>query len=150
MDTTWYVPETRKIREAELAAETAQMLSSIAPGHIYVIGFTSGVVKVGKTANPKHRLANHAMLATVHAVGVAHAWMSRRIFYVSAAERELIAFCARTGELAAGREYFRVQFSEVRNRADLVAANSAPYEEGSEMALLWDAIEPGILKGAAA
>jgi hypothetical protein len=126
MTTTWYIPETRAEAEAELAAEHARFLAQYALGHIYVIEFASGVVKVGRTATPKGRVAVHALLAAAHGGSIQSVWVSHRIVGSASAERELIDFCGRNGQLAAGREYFRINPVAARLRASLIAHNQFP------------------------
>lgn len=122
-DTTWHIPETRAIAEAELAAEVARQLAPFALGHIYVIEFSSGVVKVGKTTDPKRRLAAHASLARVHGGAIRASWMSQQICGYDDAERELIRLCAQVAGPVVGREYFDIGLREALSLATLVEAN---------------------------
>ena len=136
-DTTWYVPDTAAARRAELAAETAATLASITPGHVYVVEFDSGVVKVGKTINPPSRIATHAIHGQAHGRSIRSSWISRAHYFHGATERELIDFCIRTGECIAGREFFRITFEQARSRARLLSDNRMPYESDSEIGLAW-------------
>lgn len=122
-DTTWYFPATRMAREAELRVETERLLSMVDLGHVYVVEFVSGVVKVGKSVDPAGRIATHALLARAHGGGVRASWVSRAHYCCGRTERELIEFCSRAGRPAAGREYFHIPFGDACQRASLLAAN---------------------------
>lgn len=122
-DTTWYAPETAAVRAAEIGAEADRILRQLAIGHIYVVEFSSGVVKVGRTAKPETRLANHSLFAQVHGGSITQSWVSGLHYCSADSERELIDFCLRFGPPVVGREYFRVPFADARARASLLAAN---------------------------
>lgn len=123
----------RDAYEASLRAEADAFIAKYALGHIYVVEFTSGVVKVGKAANPKARLATHTQLAEVHGGGVKSSWISRRLVAYADAERDLIMLCSRRGRLVAGREYFAIDAAEARTYASIIdhtrlRADEAPAE----------------------
>ncbi|GAA2412272.1 hypothetical protein GCM10010191_22030 [Actinomadura vinacea] len=42
---------------------------TLKPGHVYLIAFDSGIVKVGQSKNPDQRLDEHARLAAIHGAG---------------------------------------------------------------------------------
>lgn len=113
------------------AAETKRLWAQLDPGHLYVIEFASGVVKVGKSADPKERIARHTLLARAHGGDVVRTWVSPEHYRSGESERELIDFCARSGEPVAGREYFRVPFDDARTWASLVAANRIPTDHST-------------------
>lgn len=73
---------------------------------VYVIQFSSGVLKVGQTSNPKARLADHAKVARAHGHGVEETLISPPHTNYLANERALITFCSARWSLIAGREYF--------------------------------------------
>lgn len=123
IDTTWYFPETAAQAEAEAAAEVARIAAKLAAGHLYVVEFTSGVVKVGKAENPAARLAAHARLAEIHGGAVKATWTSRRLIAYATAEQELIELCARQGRLVSGREYFAIDGDLARCLASIVDEN---------------------------
>lgn len=123
LDTTWYVPETAIARSAELRGDTARIMRELSPGHLYVVEFSSGVVKVGRTTKPEARLASHSLFAQVHGGDIAQYWVSSLHYRTADSERELIDFCLRFGRPVVGREYFRAPYAEVRARASLIAAN---------------------------
>lgn len=111
MKTELYFPgPARDSYEAGLRAETAEFLARWAPGHVYVIEFSSGVVKVGKAKDPKARLAAHAHLARIHGGALRASWASRELIAYAGAEQELIRLCSKRGRLVAGREYFDIDF----------------------------------------
>ncbi|TAK32303.1 MAG: GIY-YIG nuclease family protein [Myxococcaceae bacterium] len=125
-DTRPYLPEDHPdyvTWQREVADDARQMEAQLAVGHLYVVEFISGVVKVGRSGRPDARIAQHAALARVHGGGIHATWVSREHFASSTTERELIEFCARHGRLVAGREYFEIAFSVARSRAALLASN---------------------------
>lgn len=75
-------------------------------GHIYAVQFSSGVLKVGQTTQPKTRLADHAKAAQAHGHSVAETLVSPPHVNYCDNERLLIAFCEEQWRLIAGREYF--------------------------------------------
>lgn len=118
-DMSWFVEQERRIAEASTRRRPFDA------GHIYVVEFTSGVVKVGKAGSPKSRVASHAHHARVHGGDVRGSWISERHHGVSVTERDLIAYCKKRGVLAFGKEYFRgVDFDDVRGYASLLACNA--------------------------
>jgi hypothetical protein len=95
------------------------------PGHVYVILFGTGVVKVGKAVNPRSRIAQHAMQARIHGVEIAESWTSGRHPRHGRTERQLIDHCASHGQrITAGNEYFTgLSFEAARDFAiSLIAA----------------------------
>lgn len=75
-------------------------------GHVYALQFSTGVVKVGQTKQPKARLADHAKTAQAHGHAVHETLLSPPHTNYLANELALIAFCSSRGSLIAGREYF--------------------------------------------
>jgi hypothetical protein len=76
-------------------------------GHVYVIQFSTGVVKVGKAVNPESRIGDHRHNAAVHNISITDGFVSVAHPGHSKTERELIKFCAHHGtRTAAGNEYF--------------------------------------------
>jgi len=118
-----YFPGLHPECQRRIADETRRIEAEIAQGFVYVVEFTSGVIKVGKTADPAQRIANHTHLARVHGGDVRRSWISEEHYFCGRTERELIEYCTRVGELVAGREYFRADFRAVRTRASLLVVN---------------------------
>jgi hypothetical protein len=116
-------PELHSECQRRIADEARRIEAEIAQGFVYVVEFTSGVVKVGKTANPVQRIANHAHFARIHGGNVRRSWTSEEHYCCGSTERELIEYCAQVGELVAGREYFRADFHDVRTRASILVVN---------------------------
>ncbi len=84
-----------------------QRLARQTGGYIYVIEFTGGTVKVGRTKDAAQRLAQHARAADVHGAAVARHWFSERHMEFAANEKRLISFCMKHfGEPATGAESF--------------------------------------------
>jgi hypothetical protein len=121
-DTSWYVKQERKIAEADIrAAIVRRRVQAITDdGHVYVVEFTSGVVKVGKSTRPTDRLASHAKYAQIHGGDIRQSWISERHHGCSDTERKLIDLCKMRGEVVFGKEYFRgISFRAARDFADL-------------------------------
>lgn len=89
-------------------------------GHVYVILFSSGVVKVGKAVSPDSRIGDHRYHAAIHGVTITDGMVSDEHPHHSKTERELIRFCAEHGSrIAVGTEYFTgVDFEAVADFAD--------------------------------
>lgn len=97
---------------------------------VYVLQFSSGVVKVGYTANPAQRLKQHADTAQQHGGDITKHWVSQPHAQANENERRLIAFCADraprvTGNEKAGEYFTGLDFEEV-----LAYAKSLPYVPG--------------------
>jgi hypothetical protein len=91
-------------------------------GHLYVLMFSTGVVKVGKAVDLNSRIATHKYHAKIHGVTIADASGSDAHPQHSKTERQLIDFCLREGvRIDAGTEYFTgVEFETVCDFADQV------------------------------
>lgn len=91
-------------------------------GHVYVVGFESGVVKVGHTGNPRNRLAGYKKDGVIHNNPVTQTWLSPPHLGSWQNETLLIAFCSASGQLATGGErgeYFTgVDFTSVVEYAE--------------------------------
>lgn len=138
-DTTWYVEQEGRIKAAaeEGARLRREMRQRFDPGHLYIVEFTSGVLKVGKSANPERRLEQHAKAGLVK-----HAWVSARHLGCSATERELLAYCADHGQLHGGREYFTgLKLSPVIIRATLIVLAAKDKERADYVATLVEAAD---------
>lgn len=76
-------------------------------GYVYVIEFSTGMVKVGMAKNIARRIGQHEKEARNHAATIAHSWISDAHTTWEANERSLISFCSkRFGAPASGSEYF--------------------------------------------
>jgi len=76
-------------------------------GYIYIIEFSSGVTKVGRTLDVVKRLAHHKIEALKHGHIVVNEWSSSRHVDWIENERQLISYCAhRFGSPSYGSEYF--------------------------------------------
>lgn len=117
-DTTWYVEQEKRIKAAcdESARLRREMRQRFDPGHLYVVEFDSGVLKVGKSASPDRRLEQHAKAGFVQ-----RTWVSTHHLGCSVTEREVLSYCAKYGRLHGGREYFTgLNFYSVVIRSTLV------------------------------
>jgi hypothetical protein len=118
---------------------------------LYVIEFSSGVVKVGVSEKPDHRMADHAMNARVHGHTVVNTWTSSKHANARQTERELIEFCSGRWSTVAGREYFtEAVFAEVVAFAECLALEPADDECGMSAPPPFDWAEAEALCGSAA
>lgn len=120
-DTSWYVEQLEVIAAADYEARRQRVALRVRfdPGHLYVVAFDSGVIKVGKAGNAESRLAAHAKTGLIRA-----SWTSPRHLDCSKTERQLIAFCNEYGHLYGGREYFTgIAFDHACAYAFLVVRN---------------------------
>ncbi|MFY1597358.1 hypothetical protein [Micromonospora sp. WMMD737] len=89
--------------------------TSMRPGgeHLYVLQFDNGVIKVGRTGDPRTRHERHERDCGRYGLTIKRRWVSEEWQGAQWAERQLIAVCAKIGRRTpAGREYFRdVPFS---------------------------------------
>ena len=117
----------RRIQAATVREAIArrQLQARADSGHLYVIQFPTGALKVGKTASPLRRLRDHAEAAKVYGVEIANTWISPRHDGHSKTERQLIKFCADRGRLVRGKEYFAdLGFEFVREYAEMTVTLS--------------------------
>ena len=107
---------------------------AVRPGYLYAVQFSSNTVKVGRSGQPKDRIAAHARAAEAHAEKITSAWTSRPHMHCDQTERQLIKFCHGHGEAVRPRsrgEYFRgVPFATIQQFAELLV------EQAIESALL--------------
>jgi len=75
-------------------------------GYIYVVQFAGGVVKVGKSNDPRLRIRTYIQHARLYGGSVLNAWISPPHEAFGAMETLLIEYCAKRGQVACGREYF--------------------------------------------
>jgi hypothetical protein len=93
-------------------------------GHIYVIEFSSGTIKVGRTVG-RHRMTQHRVEAERHGVVVVNEWLSPAHASWFENESRLIAYCVeRGGERKHVRsEYFTgLDFIQIKSFAEHLAA----------------------------
>jgi hypothetical protein len=103
-------------------------------GHVYVLRFTTGVVKVGKAVNPATRIAAHRRHAQIHGVAISDGYVSDVHPYHSRTERQLIDYCAQQGSrIAEGNEYFTgVEFDAACDFADRIVTDCLVAAMGGE------------------
>lgn len=75
-------------------------------GHIYLIEFSDGTVKAGKSINPRSRMNQHYGESIRYDISMSRVWVSPE--HKNYAENEVTAMeaCAQHGEISGGREYF--------------------------------------------
>lgn len=97
-------------------------------GHLYVIQFSSGTVKVGQTNRPAQRLNDHRRYGWAFGVVIVRAWISPPHAGYISNETRLIDYAARvaTGDRAR-REFFHgADFDRLVACATNLAARAAP------------------------
>lgn len=83
-------------------------------GHLYVIEFGDGTMKVGYSQNPRKRIEQHRHGAARFSIEVARKWVSDCHLEYVENERELIGYARQRGDVASGAEYFRgCEFSDL-------------------------------------
>jgi hypothetical protein len=77
--------------------------------YLYVVGFTGGTVKVGRTASPEVRIQQHQRDAMGFGLDITDLWMSEALGDARLAERALIRECSALAGVTSGalREYFQ-------------------------------------------
>jgi hypothetical protein len=100
-----------KARSAQLRH---QMRREFDPGYIYVVQFSTGIVKPGKAVDPEARLGHHARLAEFHGAPVVRSWVSEYHLGISKTERRLLRFCEATGKQLSGEYFTSLLFDAAR------------------------------------
>lgn len=96
-----------------------------ASGHIYVINFSGGIVKVGSTRTPTTRLRQHESDAAAFGRAVVGSWLSERHSGYLASESALIAYATSRAGRRLRREYFQeVDISDLRRMAEALTASN--------------------------
>jgi hypothetical protein len=86
-------------------------------GYIYIIEFSTGVVKVGRTTSPRQRIDGQLYTASKLGVEPTNIWLSAFHEDYKANEVELLGLL---GAPARGTEYFRVEYSHVVKLAEAI------------------------------
>jgi hypothetical protein len=81
-------------------------------GYLYVVEFSTGVLKVGKTVTPRTRIRAHIHGAAPYGVQVTNMWVSEEHENADATEIQLIYSFSRSRVGPVGVEYFRMPFRE--------------------------------------
>lgn len=102
-------------------------------GHLYVVEFSTGTVKVGKTKRPDKRIGEHEREAAAFGGRIADRWVSPAHDGYDANEVTLIAECAREGKQIK-REYFSgLPFARAVELAEVAVAGVASSGKGPEL-----------------
>lgn len=82
-------------------------------GYLYAVEFSTGVVKVGQTTDPRARLGAHRSHADAYGVAVANFWLSAAHRDYILSETRLIKECRKLGSRER-REYFHgIEFAPI-------------------------------------
>lgn len=102
-------------------------------GHVYVIAFSNGITKVGKTRNPAQRMGAHQADARKFSLTITDEWMSPLHAEWESNELKLKYFAAGLADVPTGREYFsNVSFASVADRAAELTFTLPPAGEAGE------------------
>jgi hypothetical protein len=102
-------------------------------GYVYVLKFTNGLVKPGRTRNPKARLSDHAKNAQLFGAELADWWVSPLHDGWKENEESLITFAGDLGGTALTTEYFSgVDFDDLLAKA--CALTFAPVDTDAALA----------------
>lgn len=100
-------------------------------GFLYVIELSTGVVKVGRSDRPNHRIIAHAHEAAKYGVHVVRQWVSIEHGDCDASERNAISGCQVVGTLRSGREYFEIGFDQAVAIAAAAVRKAPPTRHGA-------------------
>lgn len=96
-------------------------------GHLYVVEFETGAIKVGQSRNPMRRIDEHHRDAWAYNVVVTNAWVSKPHQAYLTNEIKLMSAVAKLGGGRAKREYFHgVDFERVVGIATELASRPTP------------------------
>lgn len=89
-------------------------------GHLYVVEFSTGIIKVGRANKVEQRMKTHGNGAALHLASIARSWVSRRHLNFIENEERLIFSCREIyGEPFVGKEAFKdADFEGVRYMAE--------------------------------
>jgi len=82
-------------------------------GYLYAVAFSTGVIKVGQTIDPRARLGNHRSHAAAYGIAVVNLWISAAHRDYVLSETRLIRECLKLGSRER-REYFSgIEFAPI-------------------------------------
>lgn len=89
-------------------------------GHIYLVEFSDGTVKAGKSINPQSRMSQHYGESIRYGLEPTRVWVSPEHKNYSENETIAMKICAKHGQLSGGREYFAGDglFDEVKKHIE--------------------------------
>lgn len=100
-------------KDARSYSEVAEVFP-INLGHVYVVEFSDGWVKVGMGRRPKGRISAHQSISKMRGAIMTRSCVSALLVDCKGAERELIEMCAKSGVSEHGNEWFSgVDFEEL-------------------------------------
>ncbi|MET8278194.1 GIY-YIG nuclease family protein [Micromonospora sp. NPDC005174] len=87
-------------------------------GHVYILLFNNGTVKVGSTTNPSVRIRTHQVAAANFGLSLTRFWVSRSFVGHIEAETDVIAAAMQVCASVVGREWFQgVDYDALVERA---------------------------------
>ncbi|MEU7327242.1 GIY-YIG nuclease family protein [Streptomyces parvus] len=98
--------------------------------YVYVLGFQSGLVKVGYSADVRKRLLSHRENAASYGNPVTRQWVSTPHIRARSTENLLISYCQNHGTVSRGREWFSdVSFDQVVSYGEKLCFRRATADE---------------------
>lgn len=88
--------------------------------HVYILGFSDGVVKIGRTGNPDRRFSALKLEAEKRGASLIGSWL-RATTTPARSEDALRAIGRMSYEFEQGREYFRASFNEFLAKVETLA-----------------------------
>lgn len=89
------------------ACKLADALPEAGYGYLYLVEFSTGVIKAGKTVVPRRRIRDHIHGAAPYGVDVVNVWLSPELMQADVIEQLLLAALRGRWFCPAGDEYFR-------------------------------------------
>lgn len=86
-------------------------------GYIYIIEFSTGVVKVGRTTSPRQRIDSQLYVASKLGVEPVNIWLS--VFHENYKDNE-VELLNLLGDPTRGSEYFKIEYSHVVDLAETI------------------------------
>ena len=115
------------LRSLDLPALVGDRVS--AEGFIYIIEYSTGLVKPGRTTRPDARMSEHRGSAARHGIQIARKWVSQHHANYDANEAILLDYCNRHGRRMSNRSEF---YSDVSYDDVLAVAQQLSYPEPVE------------------
>ncbi|QYC53725.1 G-I-Y Y-I-G endonuclease [Gordonia phage Leroy] len=91
-------------------------------GHVYVIAFSNGTIKVGRTRRPRHRIRTHQDEARRFGISIENLWLSEHHVEYKDTEHSLICHMREVATASSGAEYF----ADADFKRTVAFANSLP------------------------
>lgn len=122
--------EMAKIK-AECRLRVDYIRGPVGEGYIYVVAFSTGVVKVGQTEDPKQRLYAHQSKAGAFGVGTVSYWISPPHWNFKENETQLIKLCSEVSARSRLEYFHEVSFDQAADFAWSLPFNTEGPEQSA-------------------